>query len=1037
MDFIRKNAFLLLNGIIVFVMLFCVFAVGRFESGDASTAGKGVLDLSDTVLRTDSIVTLNGEWEFYWNQLLEPEDFSGSTGIKPELTGYIKVPHVWTTGLEGKKLPARGYATYRLKVRLGETDRILGLKTVNIRMASRAYVNGRAVLGSGMPASEPDLSSPGNTPQTAFFDVEGKDLEIIVQVDNHVYRNGGIIQSIYLGGQKAIVKKVYTSTALDVIVFSSLVMIACIHIITYLAAFIRKRKEPILLTFSMICLALAIGSTGLGEKTMFQLFPWIPTEAGYKATDFCIQLCSVLEGIFLLQIGEGIAPKRFIKAAIALFGGYLLVIALVPLSVYSVYHHLYFLLSVIFNICVLYFLLSAWKKKKEGTIGRNNMIILAVGFAYSLILSMDFTLYVNSMKETYVIGAISILLFVLMLSAILANRFSEAFSEIQSMSRELLTLDKLKDEFLANTSHELQTPINGIINISQSVMEGASGSTNRHQQENLHMIVEIAKRLSILINDILDMSKLKSNEIKLILTPVDVKANVNAVSEIFRHMITEKEIALQNLLPDDLPAAYADENRLHQVLYNLIGNAIKFTVKGEITVSGRMEGRQLRISVADTGIGIPPDKFEIIFRSFEQVEGSETRERGGTGLGLSISRRLVELMGGTLELVWSELGKGSRFDFTLPASTLPAPGEAPSCQPGTRGGPIVPRISRPELIKGGRHRVLVVDDEISNLYVLINMLAHEDCDILTASDGQSALACIEGNNRIDLVVLDVMMPRMSGFEVCRRIRERYSLLTLPVLLVTARSTPEDVAVGFEAGANDFVTKPFAAAAVRARIRTLLKLKGTMEEAVRSEMAFLQSQIKPHFLYNALNSISSLCLSDGEKASELIDQLGIYLRKTFRDAGKASLIPLQSELELVSVYLYIEKVRFGDRLAVEYDIDEEADGLIPPLVLQPLVENAVRHGLMKKVDGGTVRIKVVKEKERLLFNIEDNGVGMTQALQNSLLEEKGGEKGVGLTNINRRLVNMFGQGLSIDSTPGKGTAIFFAIPVKHSGEEETS
>lgn len=1009
-----------------------VFTFGRLDGKKEPAAARGFMDLSGADFDGGGLVGLNGEWEFYWSQLLTPEDFKGVTGTKPHLTGYIKVPSIWVKAVEGMRLPNRGYGTYRLRVKLKPTDAILGLKTANIRLASKIYINGTSVMNSGIPAVDPRHHIPGNTPKTAFFRVEGNEMEVIVQVANHVYKSGGIIQSIYFGGQQAILDKSYHSAAMDTVVVSALILIALIHLIMYITSIGKMHKEPMQLTIGLICLTLAVGIAGIGEKIVFQTFTQLPTELGYKITDFCMYISYALEAIFLIQIGKNIVPSLFAKGAVAFFGAYSLVIVFTPLSFYSSIQEAYNALKMLFFVSTFILLVVAFAKRNYGNIGRNGMLVLITAFYFTLLYMTDFTLYNISFKTDYTLSAVCVFLFVMMFSLLIAIKFSEAASDIHSMTVQLMTLDKLKDEFLANTSHELQTPINGILNISQSMLEGGSGSVNEMQRHNLAIVVSTAKRLSALINDILDMAKLKRNEIKLNIAPVDIKGNVAVVIDVLRYMSSDRDIELKNQLPEGFVSVYADENRLRQVLYNIINNSVKYTESGTITVAGEIKGNKAKVTIEDTGIGIPEDKHELIFQSFEQVDSSITRTHGGTGLGLSISRKLIELMGGTLVLEWSEPGKGSRFAFELPAcgehvrfDRLLARQEQEAAMPLQR------RETRPEVIKGGKYRILVVDDELSNLYVMINMLSNEDYDILTAEDGQTALDCIKKQGRIDLVIMDVMMPRMSGLEACRIIREEHSLLELPVLLLTAHSEPELASIGFEAGANDFVVKPFDAALTRARVRTLLKLKESMEEAVENEMAFLQSQIKPHFIYNALNSISSLCITDGERASELIDQLSIYMRKCFRGIGKNSLITLESELELVKVYLSIEKARFGDRLSVEYAIDENAACMLPPLVLQPLVENAIRHGLMKRRAGGQVRIAVEMKPEKVFFSIEDNGVGIAPELLKELLQDYRESSGVGLLNIHRRLINMFQQGLSVESAEGMGTKVSFCIPLNDS------
>ncbi|MEM5818481.1 MAG: response regulator, partial [Desulfitobacterium hafniense] len=273
---------------------------------------------------------------------------------------------------------------------------------------------------------------------------------------------------------------------------------------------------------------------------------------------------------------------------------------------------------------------------------------------------------------------------------------------------------------------------------------------------------------------------------------------------------------------------------------------------------------------------------------------------------------------------------------------------------------------RTELPQGGtgKFTLLAVDDDSANLQVLARLFANEPYNVLWATNGLEALELLKSRSDIDLVLLDVMMPRMSGYEVCREIRRQFSLFELPVILLTVRHSPGDIAAGFKAGANDFMIKPFDALEVRARTETLLQLKQSVAAALKAEMDFLQSQIKPHFLFNALNAIITLCGTDGLRAEKLITHLSYYLRRCFEPRTDSFLL-LQDELRLVEAYVEIEKARFEDRLTVLYEVDSGALlKRILPLTIQPLVENAIRHGVMKREEGGTVRLTIQLAGDRV-------------------------------------------------------------------------
>jgi sensor histidine kinase YesM len=213
------------------------------------------------------------------------------------------------------------------------------------------------------------------------------------------------------------------------------------------------------------------------------------------------------------------------------------------------------------------------------------------------------------------------------------------------------------------------------------------------------------------------------------------------------------------------------------------------------------------------------------------------------------------------------------------------------------------------------------------------------------------------------------------------------------------------------------------------INEMLRKNQQLQSEVKdADIAFLRSQIKPHFLYNSLNSIAALCIDEPHKAEELTLDLSQYLRSSFDFKQLDSLTTLENELELVKAYTNIEKARFGARLYVEYDVDANPDIRIPPLILQPLVENAIRHGLMSSLRGGTVKISVKKEADAIVsFAVEDNGCGMNEKKRDEILNPEVANKGIGLWNISQRIQLLYGRSIRIESAEGIGTKVFFDIP----------
>lgn len=446
---------------------------------------------------------------------------------------------------------------------------------------------------------------------------------------------------------------------------------------------------------------------------------------------------------------------------------------------------------------------------------------------------------------------------------LMASQLEISFSSLEEHNEELQRLDRLKDEFLSNTSHELRTPLNGIIGIAESLLDGATGPLTTQTRQNLAMIVSSGRRLGSLVDDLLDFFKLKHTELELQRSPIVLRALVEVVLMLSRPLVKHSLIEFANNVPEDLPPVDADENRLLQIFHNLVGNAIKFTDKGAISINARQQGQDIVIEVIDTGIGIALEEQVRIFESFEQADGSSSRQYNGTGLGLAITKKLIELHGGAIA-VESTPNQGSTFRFTLPLSpTQPTKAAAFSPQKSLAeiqqsfvmrrltGDTETVSILDPQTLRADhpeRYSILLVDDEPVNLQVLVNHLSLQDYAIAQASNGIEALELIESGIKPDIVLLDIMMPRMTGYEVCRQLRQKYSLDELPVVMLTAKNQVSDLVTGFDCGANDYLTKPISKAELLARIKTHLQLSSISVKNAQLYFQLGESEIRlRHFL----------------------------------------------------------------------------------------------------------------------------------------------------------------------------------------------
>ena len=445
--------------------------------------------------------------------------------------------------------------------------------------------------------------------------------------------------------------------------------------------------------------------------------------------------------------------------------------------------------------------------------------------------------------------------------------------EIERARDELQELDRAKSRFTANVHHELRTPLTLMLAPLDSMLAGDFGELAEIQRSYLQTMRVNGLRLLKLINNLLDLAKAESGNVTLHRRPVEVGRFVSEVVSGARPMAERKSIALVASGMEALPRIHADPEALEKVVVNLLGNALKFTsAGGRIEVRGEAEGDGIHLAVSDSGIGIPADQLERIFDRFAQVDASATRAHEGTGIGLSLAKELVELHGGR---IWAESagsGQGSTLHVVLPAGQADegleeevlqtAAGEGVALghsfgaleaelgveersgsdyrlaelertvvrqtEAGAPAGEAQAEAS--SLVAPDAPEVVVAEDN-PEMRRLLSFLVGREFRVRAARNGREALEMVR-ERAPDLVLTDVMMPELSGTDLCRAIKEDPALRSIPVVLVTSKAEREMKIEGLELGADDYVTKPFHPRELLARVRSLVRLRGLQAALAR-------------------------------------------------------------------------------------------------------------------------------------------------------------------------------------------------------------
>lgn len=789
----------------------------------------------------------------------QQEELANWTTVKPKESSrpvHLSELNLTPNSANRFRLSRQNTESFTMLVRFDlNDDEIRGATPVGLFLGSigenwEVYLNGKLLR------SEVHLNSEKNIDQAAFRrnEIIMFDQRALQPTGNllafHILGDPASIFTGFLTGQPFLIDRLPVllerqSETIPLILLSLYCFIGLYHLLL----FVRRRSERYNLTFALVSMELSL-YLFTRSNAVFKL--GLNTDLISKVELIALFMNGSVLLIFFQQLMLG-KTTRFVRVSAYSFLALTATVFVLPAAVS------FDLMLKTWQIAVcihtmgygLYFLSSQFVLRIEDFRGRmsrsrafvhallysipGNLLFGTIGFMVTALIDImnSFTSFGGVIVTVY-----SFFLFITGIAFILTNKFVNVFNEADRLNADLKKLDRLKDEFLANTSHELRTPLNGIMGLAEATL--VNPEDKEQVIRNSEMIVSSGRRLSSLVNDILDFSKMRNADLQLQIQPVDIKKIAELAVMLSAPLAKSKNLDLKIDMPEELPLIDADENRLQQVILNLLGNALKFTQQGSVTIKGEHLGNSVKVSVIDTGIGIPPDKRQVIFESFQQADGSIAREFGGTGLGLTIVKNLLTLHGSAIE-VESEQGKGSTFHFTLPVSgaqtreSTPVAGFTNRLASDVMDESLVRKSEDPGKPGKSQH-VLVVDDEPVNVTVLETHLKAAGYRVTTASDGYHALERIK-EEIPDVLLLDLMMPRMSGLEVCRTLRETNPASLLPIVILSAKNQVSDLVEALEAGANDYLTKPFSRNELLARINVHLELRNSVREQMYLSRSF--------------------------------------------------------------------------------------------------------------------------------------------------------------------------------------------------------
>lgn len=800
------------------------------------SAQEGVLSLNTSEFRQAGMAQLDGDWAFYWQQLLSPAELEA----EPSRSSTISIPGLWNKGaIEGVSYDAFGYATLVLTIELPKEKQNYLLKMQSLPSAYKLWANGDVVAENGVVGRDQDSEQPWFSPKVVPIYVDKASLQLVLQISNFHHKEGGVWRSFILATPDHLFDIRDLPVISDAFLFALLFAIG----LYYVALFIMRRKERAAFWFGLFCLAIGSRSILVGERLFYGfdiVFSWSTLQ---RLEHILFFLCLPTFTWFFYYLFPSYVKKWLPQLSSLICALTIVATLLLPTYIYAQLSFPYQIFVLLMSAPILFYMVKLVIDRKKGS------LLFGLSFLMLFAAVLHDLLYTHFIVHGRPMVQLGVIAFVITQSMILNRRYVQSLSLVEAMTRELksrneelVKLDQVKDDFLAHTSHELRTPIHGIAGLAHALLleskQNGNGRMTENQSHQLTLIESSAKRLGYLVNEILDFSKLKHQELSLKLVDVNLASVLGITVRLLEPLVSSKPVTFKADIPSLLPAVKADENRLQQILFNLIGNAVKYTARGEIRVKASVLDGFVEISIEDTGPGISDVHRDILFEPFKQLNRDADSGVEGTGLGLSITRKLLELHNSKL-CIDSEEGKGTRVHFLLPVASGALISEAKADYLVTSNETIDVTPAQATVGKEISHRVLVVDDEEVNRQVTYSQLRLEGYQVVLCASGESALELLE-HDKPDLVLLDLMMPQMNGFEVCDAIREQYDRFELPVLMLTASHQMDDVVKALNIGANDYLSKPYHEEELFARVYSLINASESHQRAQENQR--LQAEI---------------------------------------------------------------------------------------------------------------------------------------------------------------------------------------------------
>lgn len=944
-------------------------------------------------IKEKEIVKLDGTWEFYPNELIDPnEDFS----LYDDSKIYTSVPRQQVQSDMDKTTK---YGTFRTQVHVN--DDMYGLKLRMVRSAYRVFVNGEEVLSLGTLGTNKEVHKTDSRYQLAVFDLHGDTLDLVLQFSNFDIQKGGIFSSIELGQADHMIQVDKNKNMVELIYSTGLITLGLYFFFLY----INRNDAQFLKYYSLMSISAALILLLLNEQVLREFFDFDYSTRilmqSVSLSMFVVNLFLFVSTLYVKYVNQPIKKTVVYLVWFAIF-------------IFLIYHYIFkvsvsilimglFAGSIIFIVSyILVILFRAVKDQARGYV-----------ISVFLIFNLTMTIIIMIAKATLTInlGYIQHILFTISnLSAmyLVSVNYRYDYEYALDLSKSVEITEMNNSAFMNSLSRNVLKPLRSRVKDFDDILINDSSQ----------MSSESVERFRFVRNQTQEVVYLLDNITKAFYTDATHEYHLEVSN--FKDLIEEsleRITVSMNLGPVRIVNKFnfdayvnVDENNIKNALYHIVRNSLdNISNVGVIQIDGEIVGDMVFIYIDDDGVGIAPEHLPHIFDRFYKVN-SNNEER--FGLGLPITKNIIENHFGTIN-IQSTPHYGTRVMISLPLLTS-------EVDVYDHDETLELSIVKQDL----NFNVMVVSQD----KIMINYLkkSYKNLYIFAYQRHDSEkLAENVLKNSIDVLVLDYNHVQLVKDQTAKYIRKYTDMLNTPILMVAPQQVILDLWFQHQINVNDFIESPVDYRNFILKINNLYKSKKAIESGVEKEFRYLHSQISPHFLYNTLNTIIGLSYVDSEKAREGLLNISVYLRAKLNVFNAEIFVPIEEELEVIRSYLEIENLRYEDKVKTSIEVDDNLNFKVPPLMIQNVVENSFKHAFDLKETGNELKITIKLQDGMHIINIIDNGKGMDETAIRQIYEAK--TKGFGYRNTMKRLSLIQGSSINIESKLNQGTNIEIRLP----------